>query len=45
MVMILLFGRVPGRASGPSRTRVDDGDGLQYFSWMEVRALRVFPIK
>jgi hypothetical protein len=37
--MIPLSGRVPGRAFGPSRTRVDDGDGLQYFSWIDVRAL------
>jgi hypothetical protein len=31
--VIPLFGRVPGRASGPSRSRVDDGDDLQYVSW------------
>jgi hypothetical protein len=37
--MIPLSGRLPGRASGPSRTRVDDGGGLQYFSWMEAPAL------
>jgi hypothetical protein len=42
-VMIHLSGRVPGRASGPSRTRIDDGGGLQYFSWMEAWAFRVFP--
>jgi hypothetical protein len=29
----------------PSRIRVDDGGGLQYFSWIDVRALRVFPMK
>jgi hypothetical protein len=32
-VVIPLSGRVPGRASGPSRSRVDDGGGLQYVSW------------
>jgi hypothetical protein len=37
--------RVPGRASDPSQTRVDDSGGLQYFSWIDVRALRVFPKK
>jgi hypothetical protein len=40
-----LSDRVPGRASGPSRTRVDDGGGLQYFSWIDIRAPRVFPMK
>jgi hypothetical protein len=44
-VMIPLSGRVLGRASGPSRTQVDDGGGLQYFSWIDVWALRVFPMK
>jgi hypothetical protein len=43
--MIPLSGRVPERASGPSRTRVDDGGGLQYVSWKDVRALRVFAMK
>jgi hypothetical protein len=38
-VMIPLSGRVPGRASEPSQTRVDDGSG----SWMEALAFRVFP--
>jgi hypothetical protein len=28
--VIPLSGRVPGRASGPSRSRVADGGGLQY---------------
>jgi hypothetical protein len=37
--VILLFGRVPGRASGPSRSRVDDGGGLQYVSWKIDRVL------
>jgi hypothetical protein len=32
-VVIALSGRVPGRAFGPSRSRVDDGGGLQYVSW------------
>jgi hypothetical protein len=44
-VMIPLSGRVPGRASRPSRTRVDDGGGLQYFSWIDVWAHRIFPMK
>jgi hypothetical protein len=44
-VMIPLSGRVLGRASGPSWTRVDDGSGLQYFLWIDVRALRVFLMK
>jgi hypothetical protein len=43
--MIPLSDRVPGRASGPSRTRVDDDDALQYVSWKDVRALRVFATK
>ena len=29
---IPLSGRVPGRASGPSRSRVDDGGGSRYVS-------------
>jgi hypothetical protein len=41
-VVIPLSDRVPGRASGPSRTRVDDGGGLQYVFWKRVRAFRVF---
>jgi hypothetical protein len=40
--VIPLFGRVLGRASGPSRSRVDDGSGLQYVFWKRVRALRIF---
>jgi hypothetical protein len=43
--MIPLSGRVPGRASGPSRSRDDDGGGLQYVSWKSVHLLRVFPLK
>jgi hypothetical protein len=31
--VIPLFGRVPGKASGSSRSRVDDGGGLQYVFW------------
>jgi hypothetical protein len=31
-VVILLSGRVPGRASGPSRSRVDDGGGSRCVS-------------
>jgi hypothetical protein len=41
--VISLSGRMPGRASGPSRSRVDDGGGLQYVSWKIDRALRVLP--
>jgi hypothetical protein len=40
--VIPLSGRVPGRASGPSQSRVDDGGGLQYVFWKRVRAPRVF---
>jgi hypothetical protein len=43
--MIPLSGRVPGRASGPSRSRDDDDGGLQYVSWKSVRPLRVFASK
>jgi hypothetical protein len=32
MVLKKAFGRVPGRASEPSRSRVDDSGGLQYVS-------------
>jgi hypothetical protein len=41
--VIPLSGRVPGRASGSSRSRVDDGGGLQYVFWKIDRVLRVFP--
>jgi hypothetical protein len=37
--VIPLSGRVPGRASGPSRSRVDDDGGLQYVSWKIDRVL------
>jgi hypothetical protein len=43
--MIPLFGRVPGRASRPSRSRDDDGGGLQYVSWKSVSSFRVFSMK
>jgi hypothetical protein len=42
-VVIPLSGRAPGRASGPSRSCVDDDVGLQYVFWKRVWALRVFP--
>jgi hypothetical protein len=45
LVMIPLSGRVPGRASGPSRSRVDDGGGLQYVSWKDFSGHRVFMMK
>jgi hypothetical protein len=38
-----LSGRVPGRASGPSRSRVDDNGSLLYVSWKIDRVFRVFP--
>jgi hypothetical protein len=43
--MIPLSGRVPRRASGPSRSRDNDGGILQYVSWKSVRLFRVFPSK
>jgi hypothetical protein len=43
--MIPLSSKVPGRASGPSRSRDDDGGGLQYILWKSVRLFRVFPSK
>jgi hypothetical protein len=42
-VVIPLSGRVLGRASGPSRSCVDDGDGLQYVSRKIDRVFRFFP--
>jgi hypothetical protein len=41
-VVILLFGRVSGRASGPSQSHIDDADGLKYVFWKIDRVLRVF---
>jgi hypothetical protein len=43
--MIALSGRVPGIASGPSRSWDDDDGGLQFVSWQSVRLLMVFPSK
>jgi hypothetical protein len=43
MVVEKASGRVPGRASGPSRSRVDDGVGLQYVLMKIDQALRFFP--
>jgi hypothetical protein len=43
--MIPLSGRVPGRASGPSRSRVDNGGDLQYVLWKSVLSLRIFLTK
>jgi hypothetical protein len=40
--VIPLSGRVPGRASGPSRSRVDDSGGLQFVFWKIDRVVRVF---
>jgi hypothetical protein len=33
------------RSFWPSRSWVDDGGSLQYFSWMEAPAFRVFQMK
>jgi hypothetical protein len=38
--VIPLSGRVPGRASGPSRSRIDDGGGLQYVLWKLIGSFR-----
>jgi hypothetical protein len=38
--VIPLSSRVPGRASGPSRSRFDDGGGLQFVSWKIDRVFR-----
>jgi hypothetical protein len=38
-----LSGRVPGRAPGSSRSRFDDGGGLQYVSQKSDPSLRFFP--
>jgi hypothetical protein len=38
--VIHLSGRVPGRASGPSQSRVDDDGGLQYFLWKLIGVFR-----
>jgi hypothetical protein len=40
---IPLSGRVPGRAPGSSRSRFDDGGGLQYVSGKSDPSLRFFP--
>jgi hypothetical protein len=37
--------RVPGRAPGSSRSRDDDGGGLQYVSWKSDPSLRFFPLR
>jgi hypothetical protein len=41
-VVIPLSDRVPRRASGPFRSRIDDGGSLQYVFWKINRALKVF---
>jgi hypothetical protein len=43
MVVEKASGRVPRRAPGSSRSRVDNGGGLQYVSRKIDRALRFFP--
>jgi hypothetical protein len=43
--VIPLFGRVPGRASGPSQSRIDNGGGLQYVSWKIDQGLMVFSLR
>jgi hypothetical protein len=44
-MMISLSCRVPGRASGPSRSWDNDGGGLQYVSWKSVPSFWVFLTK
>jgi hypothetical protein len=41
-VAIPLSGRVPGRASGPSRSRVDDGGGSRCVSGKVIGSLGFF---
>jgi hypothetical protein len=41
-VAIPLSGRVPGRASGPSQSRVDDGGGSRYVSGKVIECLGFF---
>jgi hypothetical protein len=41
--VIPLTGRVPRRAYGPSRSRINDGGGLQYVSRKIDRGFRFFP--
>jgi hypothetical protein len=43
MVVEKASGRVPGRAPGSSRSRFDDGGGLQYVSGKSDLSLRFFP--
>jgi hypothetical protein len=43
MVVEKASGRVPGRAPGSSRSRFDDGGGLQYVSGKNDPSLRFFP--
>jgi hypothetical protein len=43
MVVEKASGRVPGRAPGSSRSRDDDGGGLQYVSRKSDLPLRFFP--
>jgi hypothetical protein len=43
MVVEKASGRVPGRAPGSSRSRDNDGGGLQYVSWKSDPSLRFFP--
>jgi hypothetical protein len=45
LAVIPLSGRVPGRASGPSRARIDDGGSLQYVSRKIDWAFRFFPVE
>jgi hypothetical protein len=40
--VIPLSGRMPGRASGPFRSRVNDGGSLKYVSWKIDLVFRVF---
>jgi hypothetical protein len=43
MVVEKASGRVPGRGHGSSRSRDDDGGGLQYVLWKRDPSFRFFP--
>jgi hypothetical protein len=43
MVVEKASGRVPGRAPGSSRSRDNDGGGLQYISWKRDLSPKFFP--
>jgi hypothetical protein len=45
MVVEKASGRVPGRAPRSSRSRDDDGGGLQYILWKSDPSFRFFPLR